>query len=323
MSQKHVSVALFYVLAAAPSGCTDTATGGAADATTVDTGASNPPPPCATPEELAALGGTIVYEGDPPDGPDPALGFEVFVIGAPDWQPRHIAGGPDFDGHPSWSPDGSRIVYQSNAAGNADLFLVDPDGTRLEALAASDGDEVYPHWLSEGIVYRRGLQHRLIDLDTGERAPFLALGPDIDRFTFSPDRSQTVVSKGFFRTWHLFLAEPDGTIIEQLTDDCDMEAHPSWAPNGSRVSYSCKQRDAWDVRIIDVDTREISVVTTQPGEDWNGGWAANGERVLVASAYDGNWDIYAIRPDGTERLRVTCHAGAARYPSWTAAEPQS
>ena len=61
--------------------------------------------PCATPEQLRALfSGTIVYEGDPVEGADPERSFDIWVIGAPDWTPRLVAGDAGFDGHPAWGP---------------------------------------------------------------------------------------------------------------------------------------------------------------------------------------------------------------------------
>ena len=55
------------------------------------------PPPCASAAELSFLSGTIVYEGDPVEGEDPERSFDIWVIGAPDWTPKLVAGGPGCD----------------------------------------------------------------------------------------------------------------------------------------------------------------------------------------------------------------------------------
>ena len=62
----------------------------------------------------------------------------------------------DLDMHPSWHPDGERIVYSSDRAGNGfDLWEVDlPSGLRWK-LSDRPGDEVEPAWSSDGknLVY--------------------------------------------------------------------------------------------------------------------------------------------------------------------------
>lgn len=47
---------------------------------------------------------------------------------------------------PSWSPDGSHIVFSSNRDGDYDLYIVRADGTGLTQLTNDPGDETYPVW---------------------------------------------------------------------------------------------------------------------------------------------------------------------------------
>ena len=50
------------------------------------------------------------------------------------------------DMHPDWSPDGSRIVFQSSRRGNWDLFMVDIDGENMGIIVESPADEIEPDW---------------------------------------------------------------------------------------------------------------------------------------------------------------------------------
>ena len=41
------------------------------------------------------------------------------------------------DGQATWSPDGSRIAFESTRHGDADVFAISPDGSRLQQLTFS------------------------------------------------------------------------------------------------------------------------------------------------------------------------------------------
>lgn len=50
------------------------------------------------------------------------------------------------DRNPKWSPDGSRIVFQTNRLGNWDIFEIGIDGSDLKPFTATSADEVEPDW---------------------------------------------------------------------------------------------------------------------------------------------------------------------------------
>lgn len=284
-------------------------------------------PPCATPAELSKLSGTIVYEGDPIEGADPKRDFDIWVIGAPDWTPRLLVGSPGFDGHPVWSPDGTRVAYSSHRDRNPDLYVINADGTNHIRLTNDEGRDDYPTWIAEGIVYKRETAWHLVSPDARSTRAVTKFDESVDRFAVSTDGSRIALVKqslGSIGGYHLFLADASGKIIRQLTNDLPREIHPCWSPDGKQIAYSGGdgRRDGiWDVYLLDVETGDTRKVTTNPGPDWACGWSPDGKWLLITSAYGNNWDIYAIRPDGSGRLRITCHAGDARYASWTAAEP--
>jgi Tol biopolymer transport system component len=96
-----------------------------------------------------------------------------------------------------WLPDG-RIVYRSNATGDANLWVMNADGTNKRQLT------------------------------TGAGALFgLSVSPDGKYLVFSSDRA------GHFNLWRFDLATGG---LKQLTDG-DGEIHPSCAPDGRWVVY--------------------------------------------------------------------------------------
>lgn len=49
---------------------------------------------------------------------------------------------------PSWSPDGSRILFSSNRGGDHDLYSMNPDGSDQKPLLVIPGDEFCPVWVN-------------------------------------------------------------------------------------------------------------------------------------------------------------------------------
>ena len=51
---------------------------------------------------------------------------------------------------PSWSPDGTRMLYQSVSGGATRYWVVDPDGTNPRELTADDHHKALPRWSPDG-----------------------------------------------------------------------------------------------------------------------------------------------------------------------------
>ncbi len=74
--------------------------------------------------DLSPDGRTIVFD---------LLG-DIYTIPATGGAATRITSGSGFDGQPRFSPDGKSIVFVSDRSGSENLWLVNPDGTRVRAL---------------------------------------------------------------------------------------------------------------------------------------------------------------------------------------------
>jgi TolB protein len=73
---------------------------------------------------------------------------------------RPIATSPAIDGWPAWSPDGRRLVFTSERAGSADLYLVDlKDGRPRRLTSDRRSEERQGAWSPDGryVAYARYL----------------------------------------------------------------------------------------------------------------------------------------------------------------------
>jgi TolB protein len=82
---------------------------------------------------------------------------EVWVMNADGTGEKNLSNDPDFDGWPSWSPDGGRIAFSSNRTDTYQIYVMNADGTGVERAVESPYTDVRPQWLPDGsgIVFNR------------------------------------------------------------------------------------------------------------------------------------------------------------------------
>jgi Tol biopolymer transport system component len=102
---------------------------------------------------FAGPNGRIAYSVDPIFPQEPVAPSPVFTIN-PDGSGRrqltHVAG-DQTAGSPAWSPDGTRIVYVSNARGDLELWVMAADGSGQHPLASDPGFAHFqPSWSPDG-----------------------------------------------------------------------------------------------------------------------------------------------------------------------------
>jgi len=120
---------------------------------------------------------------------------------------------PTSDGQTAWSPDGQRILFYSNRAGNWDIWSIDVSGkSEPHQLTTWPSNELYPAWSPDGAwiaflsdrqgnpdiwkVDQNGRTFRSYVEHPAEEGPF-AWSPDGRFFYFSSNRS------GKFNIWFM------------------------------------------------------------------------------------------------------------------------
>ena len=126
---------------------------------------------------------------------------------------RQITYGSAISTSPSYSPDGSKIVFNSDRGGNQQLYVMNADGSDVERISFGKGRYATPVWSPRG---------------------------DYIAFT-------KMVNGAFY----IGVMYPDGTGERILADGYLVEG-PTWSPNGRVLMYFRQDRGS-PVRLYSID----------------------------------------------------------------------
>ena len=158
----------------------------------------------------------------------------ITILSLDSGQTTHLPNTVANDFNPTWSPDGTRIIF-NRGSGIFDLFVINLDGTGLRQLTTSRGQEWFAGWLADGqmayllpgrideyTVYR-------LDLETGQSEVFLE-----DHILATSPGGQYLLTaeKVFGDRWLTYLSSADGSNRWLLADDDLWFISPTWSADG-------------------------------------------------------------------------------------------
>jgi Tol biopolymer transport system component len=232
-----------------------------------------------------------------------------------------------FDAHPAWSPDGTRIAFESTVDGRRAVWLMQADGQGLRRLTHTTGasTETAPAWSPRGAriafatdrdgnseIYVAGADgsgaRRLTENPANDGVPSWA--PDGARIAFVSDRD------GEFGIWAM--TADGGSPARLVPGPADPGSKPAWAPDGRTIAFA-SDRDGANLEIFQAATAAgagtPTKLITSPGLDGEPAWSADGSRLAFASDRDGSPQIYVANPDGSNVVKVTTRA-RSYTPAW-------
>lgn len=195
---------------------------------------------------------------------------------------------PTNDSKPCWSPDGSRIAFESLRDDPIDkklmdIYVMNADGNHLTRLTNTDGYYTEPDW--------------------------------------SPDGKQIVVAgqRSGDSSQNLFLLTLETGEVTRLTNTEYVEGDPVWSPDGSQIAFTSNRQgqNVWNIYILDVESGDIRQLTEGGGSDFQPDWSPDGERLLFVSNRSGDYDIYLTDAAGGNLERLTDSTGQDADPEWS------
>ena len=213
--------------------------------------------------------------------------MEVYVMNPDGSGQTNLSRNTADDSEPAWSPDGTHVVFEARAAGDApSLRTMNADGTARFVLTDNPLHyEERPRW--------------------------------------SPDGTRILYASELAAPQQLFTIRPDGTQMEQLTNFNVVGVFdPSWSPDGSRVVFVVANSfQETDTRLVirSVDQSDARYLTDSGHGDSMPAWSPNGEWIVFSRLRpSGGSMLMVIRPDGTDEMELTGPGiHFATHPTWS------
>jgi Tol biopolymer transport system component len=212
---------------------------------------------------------------------------------------------------PAWSPDGTRIAFQTSENNTYHVYTMAADGSDRQ-LVSQGTDDRHPFYSPDGktLAVDTGTDLKreivLVDLATGQRTTISNLGGFASFPSFSPDGTHVAFYEYQNGALDLWTVNRDGSNPVQMTQtlasenksQCTFACHAaSWSPDGSRLAYAdgdqthvytMRSDDGTDQQKVSADDPtgrshfpeylsdgRLSYVTEHinPGQSWTDIWA--------------------------------------------------
>ena len=307
-------------------------------------------------ESAFLLASTIAFTStrDDPAAAIPFNAAEIYLIDADGTNPRRLTVNADGDGFAALSPDGKKIVFDSNRLrteteplNTSDLFVMNGDGTEQRFLTrgssatwSPDSKRIAFHASASGtgLPIKQDPGAATFDSDIfvanvddllGHVQPprNLTNSPDKidDDADWSPDGSRIVFTRHDVTdnqinsvTAEIYVINGDGTGLSRLTFNVEEERGASWSPDGTRIVFSCRRGGSdFEICVMNADGTNQKQLTDNTVPDLTATFSPDGQKIVFHRALlPGQNQLWTMNTDGTEQTPLTSPPGTNLLANW-------
>jgi Tol biopolymer transport system component len=282
----------------------------------------------------------------------PFNGAEIYLMNGDGTDTQRLTENDYGDGFASLSPDGKRIVFDSNRLrsedeplNTSDLFVMNGDGTEQQWLTrgssgswSPDGKRIVFHASASGTglpikpdpgaaTFDSDIFTMNVD-DAGVVAPInitndpLAIDDDPD---WSPDGQKIAFTSHSVNdnqlnsvTAEIFVMSPDGSGRTRLTYNTEEERAPSWSPDGTRIVFMCRRGGSdFEICVMNADGSDQLQLTDNSVFEGTPSFSPGGDQILFHRTVPGQGQqLFVMNTDGTGQTQLTSPPGFNTLANW-------
>ena len=125
---------------------------------------------------------------------------------------RVLTGAGDRTAFPSWSPDGTKLVYRAADGVGRGLRIIDVDSQQITLVTDGAHNDNFPAWSPKG-----------------------------DQIAFASDRDGN---------FEIYTIQPDGKNLRRLTQSTGNNAHMAWSPDGKWIAFASARTGFLDEMLL-------------------------------------------------------------------------
>jgi Tol biopolymer transport system component len=180
---------------------------------------------------------------------------------------------------------GKLAFYESDSAGNLDLYAMNANGSSLVALTAGLKTQGEPKW-----------------------------SPDSNSILF--------VAEPYSNTQQIYLLHLAAGVVKpiNLSNNSYDETFPSWSPDGSHIAFASNRTGGYQVYTMKPDGSDVQPLTLSQKYGYSGWpvWSPDGKRIAyTAGGTPDKTEIYVINADGSNAQQLTHHNTLVARPLWS------
>lgn len=193
---------------------------------------------------------------------------------------------------PAQSPDGRRIAFTSIRDGNAEVYVMDADGSGARNLTRHPAHDSAPAW-----------------------------SPDGTRILFVSDRNgdrEQCRGCGYYNV-DIYVMDADGSSVQQLTFDPGMGAGtPAWSPDGRAIAFASAADGFPGIFAMDADGGNARRVSHDERPAWSPAWSPDGTRIAyIQSDDEDGTHVGVMAADGGGARQLTHVTAWHETPTWS------
>lgn len=138
------------------------------------------------------------------------------------------------DENPGWSPDGQRLVFDSDVGSSREIYSMKLDKSDLQQLTTNASADIDPAW-----------------------------SPDGTKIAFVSNRDGDD---------EIFIMNSNGSNVQQLTNNAAVDSEPTWSPTGAFIAFVSERDGNHEIYVMQADGTNQHNLTNTPFQEYCPDW---------------------------------------------------